>query len=529
MSILKSISQFSTLTFLSRIFGLIRDWLFARFFGADGTMDAFLIAFKIPNFFRRLFAEGAFSQVFIPILVGNDPNIKNNKSAYQLSNKQRELASGIAARLYTTVFVFCCLGMILSPWIISLFAPGFAHYPEQSLLSAELLRITFPYLLLITVVALLNGLLNVVGHFATGAALPVILNLCFILATLYFQALFDPPIKVLAVAVFIAGLGQLIAIAWVAHRQGLLILPRWRISPENKQQLRKMGRMLIPALFSVSIIQINLLVDILLASGLSQGSISWLYFGQRLMELPNGVFIVAISTVILPTFSYLLKNQSVSEFSPHVDRAVLLGLFITLPSLLGLVVFDNAIISLLFGGGAFDDTDVINSAKALKAYAFSLPAFMLIKIYSPCFFAYQNTKTPLLCSIIAVMINIALSLLLIQSLAHVGLAIATSIAAWVNALLLYICLIKQGKVLFFQAKIEACKLMIINGIFALGLYQASSYLDNWVDWDKWQQGLSLLGIITISVSIYMLLALLFRLNIKQWLVWRINNKSIDSQ
>ena len=419
--------------------------------------------------------------------------------------------------------MFCLLGMLASPFVVTLFAPGFADYPEQSLLSADLLRITFPYLFFITVVALLSGLLNIKGNFAIGAIIPVVLNICFILSAIYFRDIFDPQITILALSVFIAGLLQFLILVIVAYQRGLLILPRWRISSKNKQQMKKMGKMLIPAILSVSVIQINLLIDMLLASTLPQGSISWLYYGQRLMELPNGVFIVAISTIVLPTFSYLLQKNNKEEFSPHVDRAVLLGIFITLPSMLGLIFLSKEIISLLFQGGAFNQIDVLQSAQALSAYALGLPAFMLIKIYSPCFFAYQNTKTPLICSIIAVIVNISLSLLLIQSFAHIGLAIATSIATWVNALMLYVFLLKEKKVILFQAQKTLCKVLIINAVFALILYQIQQHLITWHDFDKLQQSIILFAIIACSVMLYFLCSLLLRIDFRQWLTWKTNN------
>jgi putative peptidoglycan lipid II flippase len=526
MKILKSISQFSGLTFISRLFGLVRDWLFARFFGADGLMDAFLIAFKIPNFFRRLFAEGAFSQAFVPIVIGSKEKtttLQNDGNANTtLSPTQKELVAGISARLYTTIFIFCTIGIIAAPVLISIFAPGFSDNPEQATLSADLLRITFPYLLFITVVALLSSLLNIGGRFAIGAMVPIVLNICFVLAILYASEVFNPSIKVLAVSVFIAGFLQLLILTIAAYHRGLLIMPRWRVSPQVKEQMHKMKIMLIPALLSVSVIQINLLVDMLLASTLPEGSISWLYYGQRLMELPNGIFIVAISTVILPTFSYLIKEKSPSEFSSNVDRAVLLGLFITLPSMLGLVYLDERIISMLFQGGAFENNDVSNAAKALSAYALGLPAFMLIKIYSPCFFAHHDTKTPLRCSIITVIINISLSLLLIDSLAHVGLALATSISVWANALLLYFFLIQQKKILFFQSLKELLKIFAINVLFAVALLQTPALLNEWQDWSKLQQSITLMGIIAISVMAYLLLSVLFRLNFRQWIEWKVN-------
>lgn len=528
MTILKPISQFSVLTFISRLFGLVRDWLFANFFGADGMMDAFLIAFKIPNFFRRLFAEGAFSQVFIPILIGTRSS--TDKSLMQtLSSAQRELTSGVSARLYTTVFIFCLFGMLFSPWLISIFAPGFVRDPAQSLLGANLLRITFPYLFFMTVIALLNGLLNMAGRFVIGAILPILLNICFIVSALYLRSLFDPPITILAVALFIAGLLQLSMISVVAYRRGLLIMPRWQISPKNQQKINTMGKLLLTALLSVSITQINLLVDMLLASTLPQGSISWLYYGQRLMELPNGIFIVAISTVVLPVFSYLIQKSTLQEFSPHVDRALLLGATITLPSMIGLILFDQVIISLLFQGGAFAYTDVLQSAKALSAYAVGLPAFMLTKICLPCFFAYQNTKTPLLCSIISVIINIVLSLWLIEFMAHLGLAIATSIATWTNAILLYFFLVKQQKILFFNAGIELLKILAINLLFAFALYQVDVLIVRWQDWEKWQQGMVLSILIGISILVYVLLCFVFRLNIQQWLNWKIHKATLITE
>ncbi len=424
-SLLRSTATVSSCTMLSRILGFIRDMVFARIFGASGTLDAFIIAFKIPNFFRRLFAEGAFSQAFVPVLA--EYSQKHDKPS------TRQFIQHIAGTMALVISLFIALAEIFTPGILSLFAPGFLQHPERFALAQHMLRITFPYILLISLTALAGGVLNTQRRFAVPAFTPVLLNLSLITGAYFWAPHTSQPIVVLAWAVLAGGILQLCFQLPFLKQLGLLVWPKlaWRDSG-----VRRVLKLMIPALFGVSVAQLGLMIDNIFASFLPAGSISWLYYSDRLIYLPLGVIGVAMATVILPQLSHLSAQTAPDKFKLTSRWAVRNVLLAGLPAAIGLGLLATPILTTLFQHGAFTAYSVKMSARSLTAFALGLPAFMLIKVLASCFYAQQQLKTPVKIASLAMLVNLGLNFILIKPLAHAGLALATSLAAWLNAGLL---------------------------------------------------------------------------------------------
>ena len=430
--LLRSSGTVSLMTMLSRVLGLVRDIVIAKYFGAGTGADAFFVAFRIPNFLRRLFAEGAFSQAFVPVL-----------SEYRAKADQTEikrLVDAVSGTLGLILLVITVLAMAGSPLLTMLFAPGFIHEPYKFHLAAHMLRITFPYLLLISLTAFAGGILNTYDRFAVPAFTPVLLNLSLISAAIFMTPLMTEPVLALAWGVFIAGVLQLFFQTPFLLRLGLM--PRPRVDYKDPG-VRQVLRLMTPALFGVSVSQINLLLDTVLASFLKTGSVSWLYYSDRLAELPLGVFGIAIATVILPSLSRKHATQSQDAFSQTLDWAIRSVLLIGVPAALALVMLAEPLLSTLFQHGAVTKYDVLMSARSLRGFSVGLVAFMLIKVLAPGYFARKDTRTPVKIGIIAMVANMGFNLLLVFPLAHAGLALATSLSAWLNAGLLLIGLLRR--------------------------------------------------------------------------------------
>jgi len=455
MSLARSTLGFSAMTLVSRVLGFVRDVVLARAFGAGPMMDAFIVAFKIPNFLRRLFAEGSFSLAFVPVL--NEYRERGDAAAL------KSLIDATAGSLMAVLLLVTGLGMLAAPWVVALFAPGFVGQPEQQALASDMLRITFPYLLLVALTALAAGVLNTLGRFALPALTPALLNVAMIAGALLFAAYFEPPIKVLAWAVLIAGALQLLALLPSLARHGVLPRP-W---PNFKHPgVRRILTLMGPTLFGSSVAQINLLIDTLIASLLLAGSISWLYYADRLMEFPLGLFGVALSTVIMPTLSRLHARDDQLSFKATLDWALLAAMVVGVPAAVGLASLAPAVVIGLFQYGQFGVTDAAMTARALAVYCLGLPAFMLIKILSPGFFSRQDVKTPVKIAVVALVVNMALNVVLVVAFvawlaggdfsagllptlaaypgAHVALALASSLTAWLNAGLLWWKLAEVG-------------------------------------------------------------------------------------
>ena len=432
-SLLRSTSLVSIMTFISRIMGFARDMILAQMFGAQAGMDAFYMAFKIPNFMRRLFAEGAFSQAFVPVL-----------AEYQKTrtiDEVRTFLARIAGSMSVVLTLVTVVGVIAAPVIIYLFAPGFGHDSARSMLASEMLRLTFPYLMLISLTAMAGAILNTYGYFGVPAFTPVLLNICMILAALYLSPRFDQPVVALAWGVLIAGIMQLLfQIPFLFHRK-LLIKPSLMMADPG---VRRVLRLMVPALFGVSIAQINLLIDTIFASFLKVGSVTWLFYTDRLADFPLGVFGVAIATVILPHLSRRHAEQSVQHFSKALDWGLRLLILIGVPAGLGLIIFSMPLIASCFTYGAFTPNDLLQTQKSLITEAIGLPAFMMVKVLASGFYAGQNIKTPVKVGVIAMIANTLLCALLIGPLAHAGLTLASAIAGYFNCGVLLYLLIHRG-------------------------------------------------------------------------------------
>lgn len=437
-TLLKSSGLVSGLTLSSRILGFVRDLVIAQVFGASASTDAFFVAFKIPNFLRRLFAEGAFSQAFVPVLAaareeGGDARVK--------AVIDRVTGS------FTLLLVFLTLaGVLLSPFLIQIFAPGFNEVQDQSELAADLLRITFPYLILIALTALSGGILNTYSHFLTPAVTPVLLNLAMIFASLALAPHFDQPITALAVGVLLGGILQLAIQIPPLWRRGLLPHPKLAL---RHPDVRRVLVLMSPALLGASVTQVNLLINTLLASLLTSGSISWLYYSDRLLEFPLGLLGVAVGTVILPHLSRSCAKGDEMEFSRTLDWGLRTLLLIGLPATLGLVCLAEPLMYTLFQHDHFNPEDARMAARSLIAYGSGLPGFLAIKVLVPGFSAREDLKTPARIGVYAVGVNLMVSVISTFWLAppgfgHVGLALAASLAALFNALVLFGILRSRG-------------------------------------------------------------------------------------
>ena len=497
MSLLRSSAVFGALTMISRVLGMIRDVVIANVFGSSAATDAFFVAFKIPNFMRRLFAEGAFSQAFVPVL-----------SEYRKTRDPaavRELVARASGTLALILLALSALAILGADYLVMLFAPGFTQDPESFALARDMLRITFPYLFFISLVACAQGVLNTFGVFGPPAIAPVLLNLSMIGSSWWWAPLLPQPIMALAFAVFIAGVLQLaLMLPWL-HRVGMLALPRWGWRDSG---VRRIMVLMLPAIFGSSVAQINLLVDTILASFLITGSISWLYYSDRLVEFPLGVLGVALGTVILPRLSMQHAGGSPAAFSRTLDWAIRWGVLIGVPAAAGLAVMAGPILITLFQYGAFTESDAHAASLSLMAYSVGLLGFIMVKVLAPGFFSRQDMRTPVMYAAISMLCNMVLSvtavvLLLHTEVGHVALALATGTAAVINASLLYRGLRRRG---IYQPQPGwgrfGFQVIAATGLMALvlGLFVAGT--DWWLGADLFTRLPSLFGWLLLAVVLY---------------------------
>lgn len=469
-SLVKSTSIIVSMTMISRVFGFLRDMVTAAYFGTGAQFDAFSIAFKIPNFMRRLFAEGSFSQAFVPVL--------SEYQKKQSAAETRAFLNAIAGTLGFTLIIVTVIGVIGAPWIVRIFAPGFSESGERFDLAVTMLRITFPYLFLISLTAFSGAILNTYNRFWVAAFTPVFLNICMILTAIYLAPQFAQPIVALAWGVFIAGIVQLL-FQW-PFLKNMNLLPRFKVDWQNPG-VKRVLKLMVPALFGVSVGQINLLVDTLFASMLMVGSISWLYYSDRLMEFPLGVFGVAISTVILPNLSRHYKGNAPHAFSLTVDWALRAVLLVGLPAGVVMALLAGPMLSTLFQYKVFNAESVYMTSRSLIAFALGITPFMLIKVLAAGFYAKQDMRTPVRIGVIAMLSNIILNLIFIWPLQHAGIALATSLAAVINTSCLFYILRqrelyipRQGWALFLG------RLLIANILLAGWLWWFTPDLQQWV-------------------------------------------------
>ena len=498
-------------TLISRVLGLLRDIIIARYFGAAATTDAFFVAFRIPNFFRRLFAEGAFSQAFVPVLA----EVKHEGSADDV----RHLVMHAAGTLGGILLLVTIVVELAAPWVALVFGTGFyLNNPDQYALTVDMLRLTFPYLVLISLTALAGAVLNLFGRFAVPAFTPVFLNLSLIGCAVLLSPLMDEPIMALAWGVFIAGVVQLLFQLPFLARLGLLARPRWGWRDSG---VRKIMRLMLPAILGSSVVQINLLIDTVIASFLMTGSVTWLFYADRMVEFPLGIFGIALATVILPRLSSQHASADPKAFSATLDMALRMALVIGLPAALGLAILSTPILSTMFEYGEFAAQDVQMAALALMALAIGLPAYILIKILAPGYYARQDTKTPVRIAIRVIGINLVLNLIFVAGMIeleiigpHAGLALASALAAWFNAGWLYRGLRHSG-VLVHQT---GWWRLIMQVLLALGMMLVVLLWGIDVDaWSQWQspQRIAQLAIwVAAGASVYLLVLWLSGLRLR---------------
>jgi putative peptidoglycan lipid II flippase len=500
MSLAKSTTIVGGNTFASRILGFARDVVLARMFGAGTGMDVFVVAFQIPNFFRRLFAEGAFSQAFVPVL-----------SEYRARGAHEEvkaLAERVAGTLGVVLFFMTLLGVLAAPLFILLFAPGFSGEEAKLALASDMLRLTFPYLFFISLTAFAGGILNTYGKFGVPAFTPVFLNLVLIGAAVWLSPRFAEPIFGLAAGVFIAGVIQLAFQLPFLRAVDLLPRPRWGW---NHPGVRKIGRLMLPAILGSSVAQINLIVDRIIASFLVTGSISWLYYSDRLLEFPLGIFAIALATVILPGLSRRHAEQSMAAFSGTLDWALKLVAVIALPAAVGMFLLAGPMLATLFQYGEFSAADTRMASYSLMAYSVALVGFTLVKVLSPGYFSRQDIRTPVKVSIRAMFVNIALNLAIVVPMvrmgipgAHAGLAAATGIAAVYNASALYRGLRTTG--IYMPGggwRALAIQVLFANLAMAAALWMVAGPLDLWLDAAWHARALRLVGCIGLGIGVYL--------------------------
>jgi putative peptidoglycan lipid II flippase len=512
--LLRSTAVFSGLTMVSRVLGFVRDMVFANLFGAGAATDAFFVAFKIPNFLRRLFAEGAFSQAFVPVLT----EYKTQRSKAEV----RLLVAHVSGTLGIVLLLLTLLAMVAAYPLVTVFAPGFTGDAAKFALTAEMLRITFPYLLFISLTALAAGVMNSYGHFAVPAVTPVWLNLSMIGAAFWLAPLFEQSVVGLAWGVFIAGVVQLLFQLPTLARMGMLPRPRWGWHDEG---VRRVLRLMLPGIFGSSVAQINLLLDTIIASFLVSGSVSWLYYSDRLVEFPLGVFGIALATVILPSLSQRHAEADPHRFSRTLDWALRWVLLIGTPAMLGLMLLAGPMLTTLFQYGEFAPDDVEMARLSLMAYAIGLPGFILVKVLAPGFYARQDTRTPVRFGIYAMVSNMLLNIAFVVPMAmagikgpHAGLALATGLAAFINAGLLFRQLRRDG---VYHAEPGwgsfTLRILLANGAMVAFLWWANDGALEWLSRHAMERAMHLGGLIAGAAVIYIAVLLLLGIRPRQLL------------
>ena len=499
----KAIGVVGVSTLLSRIFGYIRDVVFAWFFGAGLISDTFITAFQIPNLLRRLFGEGSLSIAFIPVFTEYLTKY-GRKEAFKLASSALRLLSVI-------LVIVAILGITLSPLIIKLIAPGFYLLPEKYKLTVALTRIMFPYIIFICLVALSMGILNALGHFAAPALAPVFLNVSMI-GSLFIVSLFStsPERRVmgLAVGVLAGGLLQLLLQVPFLIKKGFYF---WEKSKLYHPGLKKIGVLVLPAIFGAAVYQVNIIVGRLLASLLAQGSVSYLYYADRLIQFPLGIFAVAASTAVLPTMARQASFSNTDGLRDTFVQALNLVFFISIPSMIGLIVLREPIVGLLFKRGAFDAQATQNTAAALMYYGFGLWAFSGVRIVVSAFYAMQDTKTPVRLAIISIVANIFLGIILMIRLDYRGLALATSIASMLNLVLLLQALReKLGFIGYRNIAVSTCKTICSSAIMGIAIWIVSLLIIPLIESSFSSMLLILIACIMTGIIVFSLASLLLK-------------------
>ena len=500
MVLLRSIATVGGFTIISRFLGFVRDILIAAMMGAGPVADAFLVAFKLPNFFRRLFAEGAFSAAFVPLFT-------RHMSEDGL-DAARHFTQEVLGVLVVALLFFVTALQIIMPWTMYVFAPGFSDDPLRFDLAVSMAQITFPYLIFISLVSQLGGVLNALGKFAAAAATPIILNLCLITALLGLSGFVETPGHALAWGVATAGVAQFVWLVFACYQANFkLFLVRPRLTP----RVKGLVKLMLPGAIGAGVVQINLLIDVVIASLLPIGSVSFLYFADRVNQLPLGVIGVAIGTALLPLLSRQLRDGGDVDAMDSINRASEFALLLTVPASVALMIIPDQIVAVLFERGAFGVAETKATASALIAYSLGLPAYVMIKVLGPGFFAREDTVTPVKIAALCVAFNLALNLLLMGPLLHVGIALATAISAWVNAGLMVLVLRRRGHlILDARFKRVVPRLLLTSAVMAAAVVLSKGYLIDLTGANALAPGLALAVVIAIGLSVFVATAGLLR-------------------
>lgn len=479
-------------TMLSRIMGMVRDMVVSRLFGAGLATDAFFAAFQIPNMLRRFFAEGALTSAFVPTF---------SATLTQRGEEEARNLANICSTLLTIVMAAITLvGILFSPWIVSIMFPGFKAVPGKFELTVLLNRLMFPYIFFISLVALCMGILNTLRHFFTPAISTVFLNISMILSALLLRSFFEVPITALAVGVLIGGCVQLLLQLPVLWKKGYLFRPRFDF---RNPDVRRIALLMLPATFGVGVYYLNITVSAILASLLPQGSVSYLYYAQRLFEFPQGIFTVSVAQAVLPSMSRQAAEGDLAGMKDSLSFGLRLTLFITIPAMAGLMVCSIPVFSLLFMGGEFDYHKTVNAAQALMYYSLGLSCVAMTRVLAPAFYALKDTKTPVWCAFVAFLLNLMFSLLLMKPLLHSGLALATTLSAFFNMLMLLWLLRKQiGSIGGRDMFTSGWKAFLASIPMSVAVY----YICRLTDWSqsghKFEKLMVLGGAITAGLLVY---------------------------
>lgn len=497
MALLRSVATIGGYTLLSRILGFARDVLVAAYVGAGPVADAFFVAFKFPNLFRRLFAEGAFNAAFVPIFAG--------LAATSGPTAAKRFAEDALAVLLAVLIVFVIAAEVTMPWLMYAFAPGFSADPPKFELAVVLTRITFPYLLFISLVSLQGGVLNSIDRFAAVAATPVLMNICFIAGLVLLIGVTPTAGHALAWGVALAGVVQFLWLAWAMQRAGLaLSLPRPRLSPE----VRRLLGLMLPATLGAGVVQVNIMIDIVIASILPTGAVSYLYYADRVYELPLGVIGIAIGTALLPQLARHARRGEEAAAIASLNRGLEVALLLTLPATLALLVIARPIVAGLFERGAFGAADAGATAAALIAYAAGLPAYVLIKVLAPGFYAREDTRTPVKIATGCVVANTAIALALLKPLgalgiAHVGIAFATAASAWLNTVALATILHRRGHLVPDAGlRRRAPRALAASLVMAAALWAALKPLAPWLAGGSSHRAAALGVLVVIGLAVF---------------------------
>lgn len=492
MNLLRSLAAVSSMTMISRVLGFVRDAIIARAFGAGIATDAFFVAFKLPNLLRRIFAEGAFSQAFVPILA--------EYKTQQGEEATKVFVSYVSGLLTLILALVTLLGIIAAPWIIWITAPGFRDDPDKFVLTTELLRITFPYILLISLASLAGAILNTWNRFSVPAFAPTLLNVSMIGFALFAAPYFNPPIIAMAWAVVAGGILQLFYQLPHLKKIGMLVLPRINLRDSGVWRvLRQMG----PAILGVSVSQISLIINTIFASFLQAGSVSWMYYADRLMELPSGVLGVALGTILLPSLAKSFSSGDIKEYSSLMDWGLRLCFLLALPCSVALGVLSEPLIKSLFQYGEFTSNDSLMTQRALIAYSVGLMGLILVKVLAPGFYSRQDIKTPVKIALFTLFVTQMMNVAFIGPLQHAGLALSIGIAACLNAGLLYWQLHKRN---YFQPNagwgIFLLKLVIALAVMTIALLGMIWVLPDWDSGSMFFRILRLLAVVVVGVVAY---------------------------